>query len=85
MDQNIFNWVIGISGALMGWVLKVIWDSLRDLKNDLKEITTNIHREYVRKDDFRDAMHDIKADMREIKELIGAIFKRLENKADREK
>jgi hypothetical protein len=85
MDQNIFNWVIGISGALMGWVLKVIWDSLRDLKNDLKEITTNIHREYVRKDDFRDAMQDIKADMREIKELIGAIFKRLENKADREK
>jgi hypothetical protein len=85
MDQNIFNWVIGISGALMGWVLKVIWDSLRDLKNDLKEITTNIHREYVRKDDFRDAMQDIKSDMREIKELIGAIFKRLENKADREK
>ena len=85
MDQNIFNWVIGISGALMGWVLKVIWDSLRDLKNDLKEITTNIHREYVRKDDFRDAMQDIKADMCQIKELIGAIFKRLENKADREK
>ena len=42
------------------------------LGQELKEIP----EKYVAKDDYRE-------DIREIKEMLGAIFKRLENKADK--
>ena len=87
MDQMIFNWIVAFAGAAGGWILKIIWDAIQDLKKDLKGIDTKIHDDFVRRDDFKDAMSDHKQDMqngfKEIKELIGALFKRLENKADK--
>lgn len=87
MDQIVFNWIVAFAGAAGGWILKVIWDAIQDLKKDLKIMDTKMHEDFVRRDDFKDAMSEHKADMqdgfREIKELIGALFKRLENKADK--
>jgi hypothetical protein len=83
----IFNWIVAFAGAAGGWILKIIWDAIQDLKKDLKGIDTKMHDDFVRRDDFKDAMSDHKQDMqngfKEIKELIGALFKRLENKADK--
>jgi uncharacterized protein with von Willebrand factor type A (vWA) domain len=87
MDQAFFNWIIGTFGVVIGWVLKVIWDSLRDLRLELKSMDNKMHQDFVRRDDFKDAMAEHKKDMqegfREVKELIGALFKRMENKADK--
>jgi uncharacterized protein with von Willebrand factor type A (vWA) domain len=87
MDQTFFNFLVGTGGAVIGWVLKVIWDSLTELRKDLKAMDGKMHQDFVRRDDFKDAMaehkHDMQDGFREIKELIGALFKRLENKADK--
>lgn len=94
MDQTIINWLFAGSGAAMGWVLKVIWDAIRDLKSDLREIEKDLPEVYVRKDDFREAIGEIKVEMREMRQdmkisfqhidtTLGAVFKRLEAKEDR--
>jgi hypothetical protein len=87
MDQALFNWIVGVAGALVGWTLKVIWDSLRDLRTELKSMDAKMHDDFVRRDDFKDAMAEHKQDMqngfREVKELIGALFKRMDNKVDK--
>lgn len=87
MDQMVFNWIVAFAGAAGGWILKIIWDAIQDLKRDLKVMDTKMHDDFVRRDDFKDAMAEHKQDMqngfREVKELIGALFKRLENKADK--
>ena len=70
--QIIFDAVILIAGFLAAWAYTRIFTILDRLGQDLKEIP----EKYVAKDDFRE-------DMREIKEMLGAIFKRLENKADK--
>jgi type VI protein secretion system component VasK len=87
VDQSFFNWILGTGGVVIGWVLKVIWDSLRDLRSELKSMDSKMHQDFVRRDDFKDAMAEHKSDMqdgfREIKEMIGLLFKKLENKADK--
>jgi hypothetical protein len=87
MDQTLFNWVVAFSGAAVGWILKIIWDAIQDLKKDLKGMDTKMHEDFVRRDDFKDAMAEHKSDMqsgfKEIKDLIGLLFKKLENKADK--
>ncbi len=88
MDQTLFNWVVGVCGFLGGWVLKVIWDAIKELKTDIRQIERDLPEVYVRKDDFKEAIRDIKQDMKEgfnkIDNTLGLIFKKLEHKEDKE-
>jgi hypothetical protein len=94
MDQTIINWVFGAGGAAFGWVLKIIWDAIKELKNDLKQIERDLPEVYVRRDNFEKTvdrlhldMHEVKQDMkegfRELKDMIGLLFKKLESKQDK--
>ncbi len=87
LDQVFFNWVVAVAGFLGGWVLKVIWDAITDLKKDIRAMDVKMHDDFVRRDDFKDAMAEHKKDMqdgfREIKELIGVLFKKLDSKQDK--
>lgn len=87
MDQMIFNWAVAAAGALGGWILKVIWDAIVELKKDLKQIDTKMHEDFVRRDDFKDAVSEIKRDMKDgfakTDNMLGLIFKKLEGKEDK--
>lgn len=74
--QTLFNAVFGAVLMLSGWILRTIWDAVNDLKKDLQDLERNLPDTYVRRDDYRD-------DMNEIKEILHKIFDRLENKADK--
>ena len=77
LSQDLYNIVVGVSGAAIGWLLKVLWDSVRALQSDMKEIERELHTEYVSKDDYRQ-------DILEVKEILKQIFDRLDRKADKE-
>ena len=76
MSQDLINLFIAIAGAIVGWVLKVIWGAIRSLQDDMKEIERELHTEYVSKNDYRQ-------DMQEIKDLLQRIFDKLDLKADK--
>jgi hypothetical protein len=76
MSQDLVNLVVGVAGAAMGWMLKVVWDSIRLLQDDMKTLERALHTKYVSKDDYR-------ADIQDIKAMVKAIFDRLERKADK--
>lgn len=86
-SQAVFNVVVGISGALGGWVLKVIWDAIRTLDSDVKQLGREVHSDFVKREDFRESVADVKSDMRtgfaRVEEMLGAVFNRLDNKADK--
>jgi septation ring formation regulator EzrA len=95
MDQTLINWVFAGGGAAFGWVLKVIWDAIKELKADMKQIERDLPEIYVRKDDFKAAMTDIKDDFKELKHdmkdgfnkidsTLGLLFKKLETKLNKE-
>ena len=96
MDQNIINWLFAGFGAAIGWILKVVWDAIRDLKLDLRAIEKDLPEVYVRKDDFKDAVQEMRTEMREMRkdmkvsfkhvdDTLGILFKRLDAKEDRPK
>ena len=79
MDQQIVNWVFGGFGAGIGWILKVLWDAIRDLKADLRIIERDLPEVYVRKDDFKDAIHEIRTEMREMRQDMKVGFKHVDD------
>lgn len=70
--QVLFNLAVTVAAFFGGWILSRIYTAIDRLDDEAR----NIPKIYVSKDDYRE-------DLREIKELLGAIFKRLDNKADK--
>lgn len=95
MDQTLINWLFGGFGAAVGWVLKIVWDAIKELKADMKQIERDLPDVYVRKDDFKSATKDMRDDIREVKsdmkeglrginETLALLFKKLDRKEDKE-
>ena len=76
MEQPLINWVFTAFGATLGWLVKVLWDAIKDLKTDLKLIEREVHTNYVSKDDYRQ-------DILEVKEILKQIFDKLDKKVDK--
>jgi len=70
--QVMFNVAIALAGFVVGWLVNRVFALLDRIDADMKAIPM----QYVAKDDYRE-------DIREVKEMLGAIFKRLESKADK--
>ena len=63
---------MALVGFIGGWMVNRVFVLLDRIDADMKAIPM----QYVAKEDYRE-------DIREVKEMLGAIFKRLENKADK--
>lgn len=72
MEQTIFNTIIGLAAFLGGWVLNNITKAVDRLDTDVR----NMPHTYVTKDDYH-------RDIDDIKDMLGKIFDRLAEKADR--
>jgi molybdenum cofactor biosynthesis enzyme MoaA len=87
-SQMIFDWIVGIGGAIVGWMLKIIWEAIRDMRIELKNLDKQMHDDFVRRDDFKDAVREIKDDVRvgfaKVDTTLGLIFKKLEQKENRD-
>jgi len=93
--QVVINWLFVALGAAGGWVLKVIWDAIKELKADMKQIERDLPEVYVRKDDFRMAIADIKEDFKDLKQdmhrglekidsTLALLSRKLDAKSDKE-
>ena len=75
-EQHLFNVIIAIAGVFGGWLLKLIFDAITELKTDMKELNQEIHEDFLRKDDYR-------IDITDIKTMLNRIFEKLDSKVDK--
>lgn len=91
MPNDVFQ-LLTTGGALIGgWLFKVIWDTIKEVKNDMKDLSEIVHSDFARKEDFKDSIADIKTQMQqnrkefkedvaEVKQMLGKIFDRIDQK-----
>jgi hypothetical protein len=70
--QVLFNIAVSLAGFFGGWILSHIYKAIERLDSDLRSMPAR----YVRREDYRD-------DMAEIKNLLGKISDKLDNKVDK--
>jgi hypothetical protein len=75
--QVIVDAVIALVGALFGWLFKMVWDAIKELQKDIKDTNQTIHESYVRKDDYR-------VEIAEIKGMFNRIMDKLDGKVDKQ-
>ena len=74
--QWIINGLLVMLGVIGGWFLRTLWASVQRLTNDLNKLEVHMAEHYVKRDDLKEAM-------REIKEMVSKIFDKLDGKADK--
>ena len=72
----ILNLAFSLILVLIGWFLRIMWDSIKRLQHDMAELERHASETYVRRDDYRD-------DMAEVKSMLRQIFEILNSKVDR--
>ena len=70
--QILFNIAVAIAGFFGGWTLNRIYQAIDRLDADVRQMPSH----YVARDDYRN-------DIRDIRDILGKIFDKLDNKADR--
>lgn len=70
--QFLFNIAVAVAGFFGGWTLNRIYQAIDRLDSDVRGMPMH----YVSRDDYR-------TDLKEIRDILGKIFDKLDNKADR--
>lgn len=66
----------GVALSVIGWLARTLWDAVHKLSDDIHALEVMLPNHYVKKDELQESM-------REIKEMLGRIFDKLDQKADR--
>lgn len=86
--QSVFNaiLVIGLSGV--GWFGRELWESIKMARKEIRDIDIKMHQDFVRREDFKDSIAELKADMKEgfadVKDTLQLMSKKLDSKSDKE-
>ena len=74
--QAIYNIGIGIVLAGVGWFARELWGAVAELRRDLRQIEIDLPSNYLRKDEFREGMN-------EIKQLFQEVFRKIDDLKDK--
>jgi hypothetical protein len=73
---SLFQALLAIAVSVAGWFLRSLWGNQTLLEKALMQHQMDVAEKYVRKDDYR-------ADITEIKGMLDKIFNQLNQKADK--
>jgi uncharacterized coiled-coil DUF342 family protein len=74
--QLIINLATGSLLAVLGWLARQLWDAVKELRDNIHKIETDLPSLYMRKDEFKEGM-------KEIKELFTEVFRKIDDLKDR--
>lgn len=74
--QTLINIAAGAALSVMGWFARELWGAVKGLQKELHDMEILISTHYVTREDYR-------ADMKDVKEMLGKIFDKLDNKVDK--
>lgn len=78
--QQFINLLVGLVLAAGGWFAHEVWVAVRELRKDLHRLEVELPTSYVSKDEFADAMKDLKT---EISRGFERLHDRLDGKEDK--
>jgi hypothetical protein len=83
MDQTVINWILGAFGGLVGFLLKTVWEAVKDLQvadkalaAKVSDIEILVAGAYVRKDEFSSMANALFV-------KLDKIMDKLDNKVDK--
>lgn len=68
--EELFKWALYAATAVLGWLVKTLWDAVAALRVDLKQLEVKIPETYVSKIDMKDYFDALKEQLNRIEALF---------------
>jgi hypothetical protein len=85
--MRLLDFLIFALSGLLGWVAKIAWDEVKQMRRDFVELEKGLPKEYVRKADWDRATDRIALEIRafrdEMKDQFDSMWRELKSKADK--
>ena len=72
---ELVNIFMSFALVLIGYLLRIVWESIKRLQNDMAELERHTSETYVRRDDYREDMNEVKSLLRQV---IDAVNKKVD-------
>lgn len=76
MDQSMVNVAITLAAGAYGFIMKSMWDSLKNLDSQVGKLEVSVAGEYLKREEW-------KSDMQRLFDKLDAIEEKLDGKADK--
>jgi hypothetical protein len=74
--QQLLNIKLSTVMVVIGWFARELWAAVKELKADLSKMREDLPKVYLAKDDYR-------SDLKDIRDMLGKIFDKLDAKQDK--
>ena len=74
--QTLINAAIATSMAVGGWFARELWNAVAQLRRDVRQIEIDLPSHYLRKDEFREGLTEIKG-------ILNEIFRKIDDLKDK--
>jgi hypothetical protein len=82
-----FQFIINLVGAaalgVMGWFARQLWDSVKELKNDVAAIRLHVSENYVKKSEIDTLKVEMDKRFDRIELLLDRLYEKLDSKVDK--
>lgn len=86
--QSAFNVLLAVGLAGLGWFGRELWESMKATRKEIRDIDVKMHQDFVRREDFKEAIAELKSDMKEgfseVKDTLQLLSHKLDSKSDKE-
>ena len=81
--QNLINLGGGAALGVMGWFARQLWDSVKELREDIAAIRLHVSENYVKKSEIDTFRADMDKRFDRIEQLLDKLYERLDSKVDK--
>jgi hypothetical protein len=81
--QHIINLGGGTALAVMGWFARQLWDSVKELREDIAAIRLHVSENYVKKTEVEGFRSDMDKRFDRIELLLDKLYEKLDSKVDK--
>ena len=80
MDFNIFEYGAYVATGIVGWFVNILWTAQEKLRKEFTEMERDMPLAYVRRDEFRDVVREMKESF---KEAIHPVLNKLDRMGEK--
>jgi hypothetical protein len=81
--QNLINLGGASALAVMGWFARQLWDSVKELRDDIAGLRLHVSENYVKKSEVENFRADMDKRFDRIELLLDKLYEKLDSKVDK--